>query len=99
MLDYRWALGPGFGDLVVSGGVGSGFGQSRASLATPGPCSCHFPEPLQGPHIQGISFQTIPGLYFSPETCSCALKTLRGTQLGVKSKRGTHVLATRAVVF
>ena len=65
----------------------------------PGPCSCHFPEPLQGPHIQGISFRTIPGLYFSPETCSCALKTPRGTQLGVKSKRGTHVLATRTVVF
>ena len=35
MLDYRWALGPGFGDLVISGGAGSGFGQSRASLATP----------------------------------------------------------------
>ena len=34
MLDYRWALGPGFGNLVVSGGVGSVFGQSRASLAT-----------------------------------------------------------------
>ena len=33
-LDYRWALGPDFGDLVVLGGAGSGFGQSRASLAT-----------------------------------------------------------------
>ena len=34
MLDYRWALGPGFGDLVVSGGAGSGFGRSQASLVT-----------------------------------------------------------------
>ena len=34
-LDYRWALGPGFGDLVVSDGAGSGSGQSRASLTTP----------------------------------------------------------------
>ena len=64
-----------------------------------GPCSRHFPEPLQGPHTRGISFRTIPGLYFSPETCSCALKTPRGTRLGVKSKKGTHVLATCAVVF
>ena len=35
-LDYRWALGPGFGDLVISGGAGFGFGQSRAKLMTLG---------------------------------------------------------------
>ena len=48
-LDYRWALGPVLGDLVVSGGVGSGFGQSRASLATakaPPQCSPPLAEDL-----------------------------------------------------
>jgi hypothetical protein len=33
-LGYSWALGPGLGDLVISGGTGFGFGSSRASLAT-----------------------------------------------------------------